>query len=327
MHYLIVKYFKQTITKPERDELFSLMERDERLRKDFISVQNLRALSSLLPSGTDHSIALSKLRQFKYIRRRKSILLFFKNTLRHAALVVLTVAATWGVMSYAGLVAEKDVTDVAYEELTTPAGQRVRLTLHDGTVVWLNARSTLRYPTTFAQGERNVELNGEAFFEVAHNEEQPFVVSTGKLNIKALGTSFNVSAYGEQQTFNTSLIDGSVKVYNKGTEANAMLLESNEYAELENNRLIKRTFDNLDFLLWRDGIYAFDNVSFDDISDKMGWYYDVNIDVRNNGKLRDYKFSGKIRYRDGMESVLRTLQKVYYFSFAKDDELNTITIW
>jgi ferric-dicitrate binding protein FerR (iron transport regulator) len=326
MHHLIEKYFKRTITKQEQYELFSLIETDDELKKDFISLQNLHALSSLLPSETDLPIAMDKLRQFKYIRRKRTILLVLKQVAGYAAVAVLSVLTTLAIIRYAGT-PENDAMETAYEELTTPAGQRVKLTLCDGTVIWLNARSTLRYPTSFAKGERKVELNGEAFFEVARNEEQPFVVSTGRLDIKALGTSFNVSAYEEQHTFNASLIDGSVKIYNKGTEANAMLLESNEYAELENNKLIKHTFDNMDFLLWRDGIYAFDNVSFADISDKMGWYYDVNINVRKNIKLSDYKFSGKIRYRDGMESVLRTLQKVYYFSFVKDDELNTITIW
>jgi ferric-dicitrate binding protein FerR (iron transport regulator) len=324
MHHLITKYFKRKITKFEKDELFSLMETDTELRKDFISLQNVYGLYSLMPSENDDAIALHKLKQFKQRRNRKKILLTLRKVTRYAAMICVTASATWMVMKYTGIAREAQPV-IAYEELTTPAGQRVMVKLHDGSTVWLNARSTLRYPTFFAGGERKVELDGEAFFEVAHNTEQPFVVSTEKLNIKALGTQFNVSAYKEQNEFNTSLMEGSVKIYNKENESNALFLNPNEYAKLEGNRLIKRTFDNLNFLLWKDGIYAFDNVEFTDIMHKMEWFYDVKVNVHNRN-LGAYKFSGKIRHRDGLESVLRTLQKVYHFSFIKDDELNIITI-
>ena len=301
------------------------METDARLRKEFISVQNLYGLYSLLPSPKDESIALQKLQQFKQRRRRRNVIISLRWVSAHAVVICLTALITWALMKYAGAVREDIPEAVAYEELSTPAGQRVTLRLQDGTIVWLNARSTLRYPAVFSKGERRVELDGEAYFEVAGREDLPFVVSTEKLDIKALGTHFNVSAYKEKNEFNTSLLEGSVKIYNKGKEQNAMLLEPDEFAELEGNRLIKRTFDNLNFLLWKDGIYAFDNVTFADIVNKMEWHYDVQVNVRNP-KLNRYKFSGKIRHRDGLESVLRTLQKVYYFSFVKDDELNTVTI-
>jgi ferric-dicitrate binding protein FerR (iron transport regulator) len=325
MYYLITKYFKQEITKPERDELFSKMETDVELKKDFISIQNIYGLCTLLPSPDDEGKASPKLQQFKQKRRREKVILTCKQTARYASVIAITVAATWALMKYTSLMGIGTSPAVAYEELTTPAGQRVMVKLHDETIVWLNARSTLRYPTSFAGGERKIELDGEAYFEVAPNKEQPFVVSTERLDIKALGTRFNVSAYKGQDKFSASLLNGSVKIYNKGNETDAMFLKPSEYAELEGNRLIKNTFSNLDFLLWKDGIYAFDNIEFADIMHKMEWYYDVKVDVHNR-KLNNYKFSGKIRHRDGLESVLRTLQKVYHFSFVKDDELNTITI-
>ncbi|MDR1557830.1 MAG: FecR family protein [Tannerellaceae bacterium] len=325
MHDLIAKYFKRKISKPEKEELFSLMESDKELKNEFISVQNLYGLYSLLPSEKDETIALHKLQEFKQRRRRRQILLSFRQAAAYAAIVCITASVTWALMKYTSLIGKEAQPAIAYEEVTTPAGQRVRLKLHDETIVWLNARSTLRYPTRFSGGERKVELDGEAYFEVAHKEEQSFVVSTDKLNIKALGTQFNVSAYKEKNEFNTSLLNGSVKIYNKGNEQNAMFLKPNEYAELKNNKLIRHTFNNLNFLLWKEGIYAFDNLVFTDIMNKMEWYYDIKVNVHNQ-KLNAYKFSGKIRHRDGLESILRTLQKVYHFSFVKDDELNTITI-
>jgi ferric-dicitrate binding protein FerR (iron transport regulator) len=324
MHCLITKYFRRKITQSEKDELFSLMETDNGMKKDFISLQNLYGLYSLLPSEKDEVIAMHKLRIFKQKRRRKNIVILLRQTGSHVAAICLTALITALAIKYTPL-AGKETRPEACEELTTPAGQRAMARLHDGTIVWLNARTTLRYPAFFDKAERKVELDGEAYFEVAHKEKQPFVVSAGKLNIKALGTNFNVSAYKDRNTFNTSLINGSVKIYNKGNEPEAMILKPNEYARLDNNKLTRHTFDNLNFLLWKDGIYAFDNMPFAEIMDKMQWYYDIKVDVHNR-KLSAYKFSGKIRHRDGLENVLRTLQKVYRFSFEKNDELNTITI-
>ena len=100
--------------------------------------------------------------------------------------------------------------------------------LHDGTTAWVNARSTLRYPNHFAHEERKVELDGEAFFDVEHNEHKPFVVSTEKLDIKVLGTKFNVFAYKGREEFNTALLEGSVKVYERMNEEKALFMNPNE---------------------------------------------------------------------------------------------------
>lgn len=214
---------------------------------------------------------------------------------------------------------------VAFEEFSTPAGQRAKIRLHDGTVVWLNARSILRYPNQFIGAERKVELEGEAFFEVARNEEVPFVVATEKPDIKVLGTKFNVFAYKGKNEFSTALIEGSVKIYKPDNESVAMYMNPNDFAELKEGRLEKRRIGNTDFLLWKEGIYAFDDVSFSEIISKLELYYDITIDIKNR-KLGEYKFSGKFRQRDGVESVLKALQKIYRFSYTKDEELNKITI-
>lgn len=197
--------------------------------------------------------------------------------------------------------------------------------MHDGTVVWLNARSRLHYPNRFSGAERKVELDGEAFFEDFRNEEAPFVVSTEKLDIKVLGTKFNVFAYKGKNEFTTALIEGSVKLYQSDNESVAMYMSPNDYAELKDGRLVKSKISSTDFLLWKEGIYAFDDIPFGEIIKKLELYYDITIEIRNK-KLNNYKFSGKFRQRDGVESALRTMQKIYYFSYHKDEELNKITI-
>ena len=323
MHILITKYFEGEITAAERKLLFSMIQTDEKLRKDFSSVQNLYALSSWLPNENDEFEAVDKLAAFKHThcRKKRYPIHILKHAAGYAAAICITILSTWMVMNDREPAEEM----VTYEEFTTPSGQRAMVKLHDGTTVWLNARSTLRYPNHFAREERKVELDGEAFFDVEHNEHKPFVVSTEKLDIKVLGTEFNVFAYKGREEFNTALLEGSVKVYERMNEEKALFMNPNECVELKDNKLVKRPMGNTDFLLWKEGIYAFDDVPFEDIIKKFELYYDIVITV-NNSKLMKYKFSGKFRQRDGVESALRTLRKVYYFTYIKDEENNNIVI-
>ena len=323
MHILITKYFEGEITAAERKLLFSMIQTDEKLRKDFSSVQNLYALSSWLPNENDEFEAVDKLAAFRHThcRKKRYPIHILKHAAGYAAAICITILSTWMVMNDREPAEEM----VTYEEFTTPSGQRAMVKLHDGTTVWLNARSTLRYPNHFAREERKVELDGEAFFDVEHNEHKPFVVSTEKLDIKVLGTKFNVFAYKGREEFNTALLEGSVKVYERMNEEKALFMNPNECVELKDNKLVKRPMGNTDFLLWKEGIYAFDDVPFEDIIKKFELYYDIVITV-NNSKLMKYKFSGKFRQRDGVESALRTLRKVYYFTYIKDEENNNIVI-
>ncbi|MCD7977620.1 MAG: FecR domain-containing protein [Tannerellaceae bacterium] len=322
MHHLLHKYYTKEITTEEKKELFLLLENDPDLKKEFISFQSLGGLSASLPCPGDQVSAATYLKKFRQERRKEQAGRIGKQMLQYAAVVFLTMLASWYLMNP---VEETDEIAELYEEFMTPAGQRAMIKLHDGTVVWLNAKSTLRYPNQFGAAERRVELDGEAFFEVNHSEEKPFIVATEKLDVKVLGTQFNVFAYKGHDEFKTSLLEGSVKIYRSSYEEDALFIEPNEYVELIGNRLVKGSFSNADFLLWKDGIYAFDDEPFQEIVKKLELYYDITILI-NNAKLNEYRFSGKFRQRDGVESVLRTLRKVYYFSYTKDEEGNILTI-
>ncbi len=324
MYELIIKYFDGEITAEEKKQLFAAIEIDAELKKEFLSVQNLHALISWIPVEEDESVAVGKLLEFKQARRQTSFAIPYKHILGYVATICIAVFSTWMVICRIGHPLVEDPM-VAYEEFSTPPGQRAQLKLHDGTTVWLNARSTLRYPNFFGKNERKVELDGEAFFEVTRDEKAPFVISTEKANIKVVGTKFNVFAYNGQEEFHTSLIDGTVKVYQGDNEAEALTIQPHECVSWSNGKLVKSYFDNTDFLRWREGFYVFDDASFSDIIKKLELYYDVTI-IQKNAKLDRYRFSGKFRQRDGVESVLRILQKVCYFSFVKDEDRNCITI-
>jgi len=321
MHDLITKYFHNTITPKEKEVLFSEMMGNDDLKKEFAGIQNLHALTALFPVNDDCADGIKKLLDFKQSRKKKRFVLPAKHIIGYAATICIAILSTWAISN----MNERKLSDISYEEISAPAGQRAFVKLHDGTTVWLNARSTLRYPNQFSGKNRIVELDGEAFFEVKENQEKPFIVSTEKLDIRVLGTHFNVCAYKGRNEFRTSLLEGSVQVYDRKDKSKLLFLEPNEQAELIENKLIRTSIESKDFLLWREGIYSFDDVAFSDIIKKLELYYDIVIKI-NNQYMNTYKFSGKFRQRDGVESVLRTLQKVRYFSYIKDDDLNTITI-
>lgn len=164
MHELITKYFYGEITAKEKKQLFSAMETDAELKKEFLSVQNLCALTSWIPAEKDESVAVGKLLEFKQARKEKSFAIPYKHILGYVATICVAVFSTWMISNRINRsVVEEPV--IVYEEFTTPPGQRAFVKLHDGTTVWLNARSTLRYPNRFEKNERKVELDGEAFLK------------------------------------------------------------------------------------------------------------------------------------------------------------------
>ncbi len=320
MDELIFKFFDKTITPEEKDELFALLDSDKKYMDRFIYLRNLYAITASIPQAHDTYYAASKLKQFK--RSRNS-----RNISKYALRISIYAASLFFVVFLTVIAINSKVSDNQnlINEFIAPAGQRAMVKLYDGTQVWLNACSSLRYQNVFSSTERRVHLDGEGYFDVSYNPKQPFIISVGKFDVEVLGTKFNIFSYPGQDDFVVSVIEGAVKIYQPTNETNSIKLNAYECATLVQNKLIKRRFENTDFLLWKDGIYIFDDLPFEYIAKKLELYFEVRIDINNN-YLKEYKFSGKFRQADGVESILRTLQKIYPFSFKRDEEENIITI-
>ncbi len=213
---------------------------------------------------------------------------------------------------------------VAMQTIYVPAGQRVELSLADGTRVWLNARTTLSFPGKFTGDTRSVKLEGEGYFDVARNEEQPFIVETGKCDVKVLGTEFNVMAYREDSVWETSLLKGAVEIVVPG-QRQTLRLEPNTMASLRGKQLTKGAIKEPDHFLWREGLICFNNISVGDMMEKLELYYGVDI-VVNNRRIVNNRYTGKFRTKDGVEHVLKVLRLNNHFTYTKDDETNVITI-
>jgi ferric-dicitrate binding protein FerR (iron transport regulator) len=239
---------------------------------------------------------------------------WMREVLKVAAVVAVTVAC--GLYFYAS---EKKELLAAMNTITVPAGQRVNLTLSDGTTVWLNARSEMVYPAVFSGAKREVKLDGEGYFEVKHDKESPFVVHTRKCDIEVLGTKFNVEAYSDSEEFSTSLMEGSVKV----TDISAsVLLKPDQEVHMKDGRLLVSFIDDYDHFRWRDGLVCFDNIAFSELMKRFEKCYGISIVVENK-KLEEYSCSGKFRISDGLDNALRILQRNAKYTFERNDD-NTI---
>lgn len=168
-----------------------------------------------------------------------------------------------------------------FNRMTTPRGGQYQLILPDGTKVFLNAASSLKYPTVFDQKERRVELTGEGYFEVAGNREKPFLVNVnGAQEIEVLGTHFNVKAYPDDKDIRTTLLEGSVKINYKDRH---VLLKPKYMAvnDLKGNLLVKQA--NIEQVMaWKNGLFVFDNVNLKEAMNMAARWYDIEVDYRGN---------------------------------------------
>jgi transmembrane sensor len=193
---------------------------------------------------------------------------------------------------------------VAYNILRTPKGGQYRLELPDGSRVWLNAASSLKFPTAFTGKERRVELSGEAYFEIAKNAGQPFSVAVNKANIAVLGTSFNVMAYADEAAIKTTLLEGAVKV---SRENESSLLKPGEQSLLEpgNMQVIEKADIDL-AIAWKNGLTSFKSADIKTIMRQVERWYDV--EVVYNGTIPARSFTGDIPRDANLSELLRLLE-------------------
>ncbi|WP_317505115.1 FecR family protein [Flavitalea sp. BT771] len=184
---------------------------------------------------------------------------------------------------------------VEYATLVTPMGRQQQVTLSDGTKVWLNAGSSMRFPTRFSENQRKVEITGEVYFEVAQNATRPFMVSAGKEVIKVLGTHFNVNAYADEQMVKTTLLEGSVKINDK-----AILQPGEQYG----GGIISKV-DADASVAWVYGYFQFEHADIRTVMRQLSRWYDV--EVRYEGRITSELFGGELQRNLKLSEVLELL--------------------
>lgn len=181
--------------------------------------------------------------------------------LKIAMTVILTFLLSYFYQEYkAGL------DSVAMSTISVPEGQRTNVTLPDGSNVWLNACTTIQYPTSFNSRERFVILKGEAYFDVKKNKSRPFIVHTDAYSIEVLGTKFNVDAYPETEKFETTLMHGSVKVTLKADSSQTVILKPDHKLSLEKGRFVMTKVEDYNPYRWKEGLICFSDESFPNLN-------------------------------------------------------------
>ncbi len=193
--------------------------------------------------------------------------------------------------------------EVAYNTITTPNGGQYEVVLHDGSRVWLNAGSSLKYPTAFRGKDRTVTVTGEAYFEVAKNKQMPFKVICGAQTVEVLGTHFNISAYEDEEATKTTLLEGAVKV-TAGRQA--IVIAPGEQTSFDNSSIQKNEVDVEQEVAWKNGLFSFKGDDLKAIMRQISRWYDVEIEY--SGTTSDEKFYGQIPRNSKLSEVISILE-------------------
>lgn len=197
-----------------------------------------------------------------------------------------------------------------------PRGSEFKIVLSDSTIVWLNAESSLTYPLNFINKTREVEVTGEAYFEVAHNMKKPFIVKANGTNIEVLGTVFNIDAYNPDDAIITTLVSGSVEVNNNNGK---LVLRPNEQAVCSPNRTVVSTVDLTEAIDWRNGNFYFEDERLEDILKDLSRWYELDVNFSSDD-LKNVRFGGVLKRYDDINKLLILFEKTEAVKFYLSDK-------
>ena len=198
----------------------------------------------------------------------------------------------------------------AYNKLIIPRGGEYKVTLGDGTTVWLNSCSTLEYPLRFTGNERRVRLEGEAYFEVTQDEERPFIVETFEQTLTVLGTKFNILAYSEEKRTVTALAQGKVRVVCHSTSVAMELLPGQQaYLDTNQSEFTVSEVNVGDIALWKSGFFVFEEQSLEQVMVSISRWYDIEVSF-GDANLRDIVFKGTLPKYEDLETPLEMIEKI-----------------
>ena len=287
---------------------------------------NLKINFDLLLDRIHHEINLTQSKKLvlnadqnlnKYKRRQN----FLKILMRAAAIFMLPVLGFGLYMSvrYQSVKHARVIVNQAYNEVYSSVDAITKVTLCDGSNVWLNHSSSLRYPVMFSGDARSVELNGEGYFEVAHNSKIPFIVKAGEIEVKALGTTFNVMAYPEEDNIETSLINGKVELQRVAPDGDVTLLlkmNPTDFAifQKSTNKINTRTISDARYFSWKDGILVFNKEPMGEMVKKLSRWFNVDIQI-NDPELQELTYTATF-VNETLPQVMELLTRVSPVSYS-----------
>lgn len=205
-----------------------------------------------------------------------------------------------------------------YQTISTPNGGTYQVRLPDGTMVWLNAASSLRFPLKFSGRDRQVELTGEAYFEVAKNKSMPFKVKTDQQELQVLGTHFNISGYTDESATRTTLLEGSVQLKSRNSKSETVVLIPGQQSVLTPRDLQVRKVDAEAVVSWKNGFFRFDDEDLESIMQKVSRWYNAEV-IFKNERLKKELFAGIISRDTKVSELLKMLGQAGEVKFKIDN--------
>ncbi len=278
---LIARYFASEATEEEMAVLLKWMQESEDNRKHFFELHDVwHALSpSFAPEDIDTENAEERILVKSGLQKKshKWLKSFVKIWSRLAAILLLPLLIF---MVYKLAVAPKSENTLL--EIATTYGCTMKSTLPDGSTVWLNANSVLKYPAKFVAGQRYVELSGEGYFNVKSDQKNPFIVHTSTMSVKATGTEFNVNSYRNSHTSSVTLVQGRVDVDIADNGKDYGMIPG-EYLTLNDGKIDIKKCENLDkYCSWRNGILMFDGDTLEEICERLQQIYNIEFEIKDS---------------------------------------------
>lgn len=278
---LIGKYLTGKESKDELDQLKTWINESNDHQELFNSLRDEKNIADSI----DEFETFNKELAWKRYMERVSVLSLQKMLLRwKVAAIFFFVVGCGGILAY--LIKDGNgpsAINETYTTVSTTNGQNSKVVLPDSSVVWINSGTTLSYNTNFAVTDRKIKLKGQAFFQIARNEQMPLVVSCNEINVRVLGTRFDVSAYPEDKNINVVLESGSVEILQAKNQSVIQKLKPGEKAEFDAERhdLSVSEVDCHDYTSWKDGILVFVNEPMENVLKKLKRWYNIDIEVKN----------------------------------------------
>jgi ferric-dicitrate binding protein FerR (iron transport regulator) len=360
---LIVRSLTDGLTDEEQKDLEAWISADEAHRKYYDETLYAWQAADIYKKVTDQE----RQEDLQALRKKISPATFENNPaagrknrftviLKYTA--VFIIAFSLGTLFYYLYPNHRKTKKVTYNEIITQKGQKAKVLLSDGSIVWLNAESRLKYPTSFSDKERKVILTGEAFFKVMKtSEHNPFLVKAGNIRIRVTGTKFNVKAYPEEDVIETTLVEGSITLLRKiGDEYQMIRLKPDQKATLvrkgskisindirpdkptiafvekmprqkangKEKIIISPNVDIEAHTAWKENYLVFEKESFEDIAYEMERWFNVRITFLDNS-LKRYCYTGKFVHNESLEQILNVIQLTTPFKYKI--EKNNVIIY
>jgi len=272
---LLLKYIDGDATDTEKIEVVSWLDSDPENMHEYMALRKLKDIT--IWQTTSDSFSIQNTSRTTSLKAKQKVI---TEMLKIAAVVAIAFLA-----SYTYFARNTILPEVVMQTIRVPAGQRAKIYLCDCTKVWYNGKTTFTFPTYIVGNSRNVNLDGESYFDVTASKEKTFIVKTDQYDVKVWGTKFNLLAYSGKGNFEASLFEGSVEILKSGG-SKGIYIRPDERLFLKHDQLVRAPIEDVNHFLWKDGIVSFEDDSFPEMVEKLELYYDLKIMVKHGTNLK-----------------------------------------